>query len=453
MKRDIHIVSTGVANLASVIAMVERHGATAVPTANPKVVRRAEWLVVPGVGSFAAGVRAIDAAGLRQPLVDRIGAGAPTFGICLGLQLLGRSSEESPGVEGLGVIDAPVRRMSSERLPQIGWNGTEGSLAGDYYFVNSFAFERVPGDWSVTWYDYSRRYVAAVRRGNVVATQFHPELSGDRGQLVFAAWLDGTKLPDVQRRSLERVSTRVIPCLDIRDGRVVKGVQFKGLRDAGDPVACAARYASEGADEVTILDVSATVEGRRAALDVVRAVRRECAIPLTVGGGVRSVEDAAVYLEAGADKVAVNSAAVRNPALVTSLAGEFGSQCIVASLDARWEDGRWVTMVAGGRTNTGIDAVVLAAELAERGAGELLLTSFDRDGTGTGYDEELIAAVRERISIPVIASGGGRTAEQMKRAIAAGADALLAATIFHDGETTVDALKRELTKAGLEVRS
>lgn len=248
------------------------------------------------------------------------------------------------------------------------------------------------------------------------------------------------------------LTRRVIPCLDVRDGRVVKGVRFQGLRDAGDPVALAAAYARDGADEIVMLDVSANLEGRAARVDTVQSLRRELAIPLTVGGGVRSVESAAELLAAGADKISTNTAAVRRPELVNELAARFGRQCTVVAIDAVRSANGWEVVIASGRTRTGVDVVDWCREVVRRGAGELLLTSFDRDGTRDGYDLELIAAVRAAVNVPVIASGGASGATHMAEALLHGADAVLAASIFHDGETTVATLKRELAQLGVEVR-
>ncbi len=245
---------------------------------------------------------------------------------------------------------------------------------------------------------------------------------------------------------------RVIPCLDVRDGRVVKGVRFAGLRDAGDPVERAAAYAAQGADELVILDVSATPEGRGHAVETVAAVRAVLDIPLTVGGGVRSDADAARLLEAGADKVAVNTAAMLDPALLTRLADRFGRQCVVLSLDAAQEGAGWRPVVRSGTERVPRDAVLWAVEAASLGAGEILLTSWDRDGTRSGYDCALLTAVSRAVRVPVIASGGADRAEHLVDALRAGADAVLAASILHDGDTTVAQLKEALANAGLEVR-
>jgi len=246
--------------------------------------------------------------------------------------------------------------------------------------------------------------------------------------------------------------SRVIPCLDTAAGRVVKGVRFAGLRDAGDPCELAAAYAEQGADELVILDVTATPEGRGHQLEVVRAVRRVLPIPLTAGGGVRSVDDAGALLEAGADKVAINTAAVTRPQLLEEMALRYGCQCTILALDAARSGSSWEVVVRSGRERTGRDAVEWAATAAGLGAGEILLTSWDRDGTGDGYDLDLIQEVRRRVSVPIIASGGAAGPEHMAAALAAGADAVLAASILHDARTSVGALKQRLAALGTEVR-
>jgi cyclase len=246
---------------------------------------------------------------------------------------------------------------------------------------------------------------------------------------------------------------RLIPCLDVKDGRVVKGIRFQDLRDAGDPVTQASTYQQQGADEIVILDVSATPEGRGHAVETTSSVRRVLSIPLTVGGGIRKVEDAAVLLEAGADKVAINTAAVQRPELIDELARRFGSQCTVLAVDAaRLADGGWEVVVNGGRTRTGSDVERWVRSAAAHGAGEVLLTSWDRDGTRSGYDLELVEAVTTAINIPVIASGGADNADHLEEAISSGATAVLIASILHDGVTTVGSLKRQLIANGTAVR-
>lgn len=245
---------------------------------------------------------------------------------------------------------------------------------------------------------------------------------------------------------------RVIPCLDVSGGRVVKGVRFEGLRDAGDPVALAERYAADGADEIVFLDVSAGVEGRRTALETVERTARRVFVPLTVGGGVRCVEDARDLLRAGCDKVAVNSAAVRDPALIGRLAAAFGSQCVVAAVDARRCGDGWTVAVDAGRTDTLIPAVCWVEEAQARGAGEILLTAVDRDGVHDGYDGDLLRAVSAVLRVPLVASGGFGRVEHAVEAVRAGADAVLAASVFHDGRMSVRELKKALQARGVEVR-
>jgi imidazoleglycerol phosphate synthase cyclase subunit len=248
------------------------------------------------------------------------------------------------------------------------------------------------------------------------------------------------------------LTKRIIPCLDVSHGRVVKGVRFQGLRDAGDPAERARLYQEQGADEIVILDVSATPEGRGHQHETVRRVREVLSIPLTVGGGVRTEADALALLEAGADKVSVNTAAVDRPELLSEIAGRFGRQCCVLAVDAAMRDGRFEVLVKGGREGTGLNALEWARAAEARGAGEVLLTSWDRDGTRSGYDLRLTTAVARTVHVPVIASGGADTPEHVREAFEAGADAVLAASIFHDGDLTVRDVKLHLLEHGVQVR-
>lgn len=247
---------------------------------------------------------------------------------------------------------------------------------------------------------------------------------------------------------------RIIPCLDVKNGRVVKGVNFVNLRDAGDPVECAIEYDKKGADELVLLDISATNEGRGTMIDIVSRVANSIFIPFTVGGGIRTTEDFKELLRAGADKISVNSAAVRNPDLINEAAYKFGSQCVVCAIDAkRREQGGWEVYLNGGRLSTGIDAVAWAQEAVSRGAGEILLTSMDCDGKKTGYDLELTRAVSERVGVPVIASGGAGALEHFYDALTVGkADAVLAASLFHFNEIPIETLKAYLSERGIPVR-
>jgi cyclase len=255
------------------------------------------------------------------------------------------------------------------------------------------------------------------------------------------------------------LAVRIIPCLDVDDGRVVKGVNFQNLRDAGDPVELAARYDKEGADELTFLDVTASSAGRATMLEVVKHTAEQVFIPLTVGGGVRSVEDVDALLRAGADKVSVNTAAIARPELLADLSRQFGSQCIVLSVDARTvpegdppTQSGWEVTTHGGRRGTGIDAIEWATRGAELGVGEILLNSMDFDGTKAGFDLKMLRAVRGAVSVPVIASGGAGAVEHFAPAVVAGADAVLAASVFHFGELTIGQVKEAMAAEGIVVR-
>lgn len=249
------------------------------------------------------------------------------------------------------------------------------------------------------------------------------------------------------------LKTRIIPCLDVKDGRTVKGVNFVNLRDAGDPVALAKAYDAQGADELCFLDITASHEGRDTLLDVVSATAEQCFMPLTVGGGVRSADNMVQLLRAGADKVAINSAAVADPEVISQCAVRAGSQCVIVAIDARKSEGGWEIFTHGGRRGTGIDAVEFAKVAAAKGAGEILLTSMDRDGTKIGYDLPMLKAISSAVNIPVIASGGAGKADDLAPAILeGGASAVLAASIFHFGEVNLKEARAALSAAGAPVR-
>jgi cyclase len=249
------------------------------------------------------------------------------------------------------------------------------------------------------------------------------------------------------------LARRIVPCLDIKDGRVVKGIRFMELRDAGDPVELARVYEASGADELVFLDITATVEGRRATRDVVRAVAAQLTIPFAVGGGVNEVDDVRSLLRAGCDKVSLNSAAVRTPEVLQEAAAEFGSQCIVLAIDARSREGGWEVVIDGGRTPTGLDTIEWARKGEQLGAGEILLTSMDRDGTKSGFDIALTRAVHDAVSVPVIASGGAGAPEHFAQVFEeANAEAALAASLFHFGELAIPDLKEGLRERGIPIR-
>ena len=489
IRSTITILNTGIANTASVTAAFTRLGTQVELTDDADRARAATHLVLPGVGAFGPGIDTIRALNLDTVITERIADDRPTLCVCLGLQLLCTTSDESPGARGLGVIDAHAAAFpDTVRTPQFGWNWVGWNqispttnarflTPGHAYFANSYRLTTIPEGWTPALADHAGPFVAALERGNTLACQFHPELSGPWGLALLRRWISGERVtvPDAEAQTDPGVTNRVIPCLDIRDGRVVKGVKFQNLRDAGDPVEQSSAYEAQNADEIVILDVSATPEGRSTAVETVAAVRANLSIPLTVGGGVKQLPDALALLDAGADKVGINSAAVENPAIIRELADRVGTQCVVLAIDAarrldpspapaprgtgfqpvtpRSPSSPWEVVTRSGTNRTGLDAVAWARTGARNGAGEILLTSYDRDGTHEGYDLDLIRAIAGVVNIPIIASGGASNAAHMADAIDAGADAVLAASIFHDGHTTVGDIKDDLVRAGIAVRN
>ena len=461
---DVVIVNSGVANLASITSAFRRLGTSVVVTDDVGVVAAARRVVLPGVGAFGAGLAALRARRLDSAITDAVARGTPLLGVCLGMQMLCEGSEESPRISGLGVIAGVCRRLPDHvRVPHLGWNAVTAVSqvalldSGVAAFANSYALLEAPPGWTPAWTTHGVRFVAALEQGRILACQFHPELSGAYGAALLERWLSGAEAAPsapAGKGPEPGLLPRIVPCLDVRDGRVVKGVRFQHLRDAGDPAAQGALYESQGADEIVVLDVAASPEGRATQIETVERVRWAIRIPLTVGGGVRSVDDARRLLAAGADKVSVNTAAVQRPALLSELATEFGSQCVVLAIDARrtGAEGRWEALAFGGREPGRPDAVAWAREGACLGAGEILLTSWDRDGTRLGPDVELLQAVAGAVRVPVVASGGIGERAHVAQAFRAGADAVLAASVFHDGEDTVDGIKADLSLRGIRVR-
>ena len=455
---DLVVVPTGVANLASILALCERLGRRARLAASARDVEAAGHVILPGVGAFGAAMEALEAKGFSSALRARFAAGRPTLAVCVGMQVLLEGSEESPGVPGLGIVAGRARRLRGRPLPQLGWNRMAAPVgarlldSGWAYFAHSYALDDPPSGWVAASVEYGARFVAAIERGRCLATQCHPELSSEWGHALVERWLDDGSSPRSESLAPGPARVRIIPCLDVRDGRVVKGVRFQGLRDAGDPRELAMRYQDDGADELVVLDVSATPRGRRTAIDTVRAVRRCLTIPLTVGGGVRGVEDAGRLLDAGADKVSVNTAAVKDPGLLSAMAERFGRQCTVLSVDAARAGDRHDVRIASGAESTGLDVLEWTARGVELGAGEVLLTSWDRDGTREGYDTALVSAVSAGVPVPVVASGGASEPRHLAEAARCGATGLLAASIFHYGEHSIASIKAFLSARGVEVR-
>ncbi|HVH67232.1 MAG TPA: imidazole glycerol phosphate synthase subunit HisF [Gemmatimonadales bacterium] len=465
---DVVIVDSGVANLASIATAFRRLGATVSVTVTADDVLNASRVVLPGVGAFGAGLTALHSRGLTAAIASAAVRGTPLLGVCLGMQMLCESSEEAPGIPGLGVIAGACLRLPDHvRVPHLGWNyvaapapapapeGLRFVTGGVAAFANSYALREAPPGWTAAWSTHGVPFVAALERGSIVACQFHPELSGAYGAALLQRWLAGGGALSTDADTVVTapgLMRRVVPCLDVRDGRVVKGVRFQRLRDAGDPAARAACYEAQGADEIVVLDVAASPEGRKTQVETVARVRAAISIPLTAGGGVRSVSDARALLAAGADKVSVNTAAVRRPELLGELATAFGRQCVVLAIDARRVDDRWEVLALSGRERALPDAVTWAEWGQQLGAGEILLTSWDRDGTRAGPDVELLRAVCRAVRLPVIASGGIGGRAHVAEAFRAGADAVLAASVFHDGDDTVAGIKADLAGRGIRVR-
>ena len=456
----IAVVDSGVANLASVMSAIEAVGARPFIAASPTDLDEATHIVLPGVGSFGQAARTLRERGFDAAIRQAVARGLPILGICLGMQLLADGSDEAPGESGLGIYPGTFERLPDRvAVPHLGWNGVEalepGPLlaSGTAAFANSFCLRRAPAGWNIAITTHGTPFVSALHRDRILLCQFHPELSGSFGLDLLRRWVIGAF--DTAFSNTEpcaELALRIIPCLDVRDGEVVKGVKFQNLRRAGDPAERAARYEIDGADEIVLLDVGAAPEKRETQIDTVRAVRDQLHIPLTIGGGVRSVDDARQLLAVGADKISINSAAVRRPALLDELAEAFGSQCVVLAIDARRSNGSWENLVIGGRESSGRDAVAWAGEAVERGAGEILLTSWDRDGTRDGCDLALLHAVSQSVTVPVIASGGIGSRSDALDAWRSGASAVLAASIFHDGEDTPAGVKSFLAEKGITVR-
>lgn len=452
----IGIIQTGAGNVGSVRRAFERLGVPTRPVSTSEDLGAVDGLVLPGAGAAPAGITALREHGLAEPL--RCWQ-KPFLGICLGMQLMFDESEEGP-TECLGVIGGRVRALpETVSRPHIGWNRLS---TGDHgYFVHGFACR--PADPAIvtmtTW--HGGPVCAGVRLRNFEGVQWHPEKSGEAGDRLLRAFADRCAGRDAAATGpsalmvgdRDGLAVRVIPCLDVAGGRVVKGTRFDDLRDAGDPVELARRYCNAGADELVFLDITATAEARQTLAELAGRVADAVNIPFTVGGGVRTVADAARLLDAGADKVAVNSAAVARPDLITEMATQLGQANTVCAIDARRSGPGWTVLTRGGRDDSGRDAVAWAREAVSRGAGELLVTSHDRDGTGLGFDTDLLARIREVVRVPVIASGGAGSPESFVAAVRdGGASAVLAASVFHQGTLAVRDVKAALAGAAFPVR-
>ena len=454
---NIALVEYGAGNLPSVERALSRLGVESRRASTPEALADCDALILPGVGHFGALMRSLGERSLVKPLREAVSRGTPLLGICLGLQAMFATSDEAPGDAGLALFPQKVSALPPiDRLPHMGWNQLrrarpskllEGVPQDAYfYFAHSYAALDA-GEAGVAYLRSLRLVRRRARAGKrfrdaISSRKIGPGRRANPFQFCAASGRQGMSL-----------AHRIIPCLDTDGERVVKGVNFVNLRDAGDPAALAARYNIEGADELVVLDIAASRDHRPTFLETIRRVAAELAIPLTAGGGVANVDEGRAILRAGADKLTVNTAAIRNPPLLTALAAEFGSQAVVLAIDAKRVGDRWEAFVRGGSVPTGIDAVAWARQGVDCGAGEILITSMDKDGTRSGFDCPLTAAISRAVSVPVIASGGADTPETFLEVFREGrADAALAASIFHDSIQGLGALKRYLGEHGVSVR-
>ena len=426
----IAIIDYDAGNIKSVEKALQKLGQDVVITRKKEQILAADKVILPGVGAFGDAMKNLNEYGLVEVIHQVVEKRIPFLGICLGLQLLFEKSDESEGVKGLGILKGEVCRIPDQegiKIPHMGWNSlhlqNDGRLFRGIeedayvYFVHSYYLKAKEEQIVKATTEYGAHIHASVEMDNVFACQFHPEKSSDVGL------------------------------------RILKN--FVDLIDAGDPVEIAKAYDAAGADEIVFLDITASSDERETVVDMVRKVAANVFIPFTVGGGIRTVEDFKVLLREGADKISINSSAINRPELIREAAEKFGSQCVVVAIDAKKRaDGTgWNIYKNGGRVDVGIDAVEWAKKVDALGAGEILLTSMDGDGTKAGYDLELTRAIAEAVSIPVIASGGAGTLEHFYEALTEGkADAALAASLFHFKELEIKEVKQYLREKGVSVR-
>ena len=451
------IVDYKAGNLTSVKNAFAAIGAEAVVTRDASVVERADRVVFPGVGAAASAMSNLRAMGLADA-VRKAAATKPFLGICLGMQILFESSEEDGGVGLLGVIPGKVRRFPSAdgyKVPQIGWNQVNGST--DYYFVHSYCADVGPHTVGVT--DYAGvSFTSVVKKDALLACQFHPEKSGKAGLRLIEDWLAGKPFRDGGKSGASRLTRRVIPCLDVRRGRVTKGVKFKNNIDLGDPVEMAVAYSDGGADELVFYDITASAERRPIDIAMVESVAKAIRIPFAVGGGISCLADMERVILAGAEKISVNSLAVRNPAIIAEGAAAFGRQCIVLGMDPVKSDnpncpsGYEIT-TRGFREFTGMDAVEWARRAASLGAGEIVVNSVDADGTRKGFEIALTRMISDAVDVPVVASGGAGEPSHLVNVFRdAKADAAIVAGMIHSGEYSITDIKRAMSASGVPTR-
>lgn len=527
----ISLLDYGAGNVRSLRNAINRLGFELTDIERPDDILKAKRLVFPGVGSFGAAMQRLHALGYVEPLKEYLEAGRPFLGICIGLQCLFEGSEESPGVEGLGLIPGMIRRFEAGTLsvPHMGWNGVrleresplfDGYGGDKFYFVHSYHSVPEPANanWRLARSDYGCEFMSAVQKGGVAAVQFHPEKSGEAGLRLLDQFLSGATIETGDERprasGKTHLAKRIIACLDVRtndsgDLVVTKGDQYDvreegQVRNLGKPVDLARRYYEEGADEITFLNITAFRDfplQDQPMLEVLERTSENVFVPLTIGGGIRTFTDAvgrhysaldvaAAYFRSGADKISIGSDAVltaeqylenggsTGDSAIEQIAHVYGNQAVVISVDPRRvyvsspEETRHHTVhtkvpgpngeeycwfqctVKGGREGRDLDAVELARVCEDLGAGEILLNSIDRDGTGAGFDLELVAAVKEAVTIPVIASSGAGNVGHFSEVFeATDVEAALAAGIFHRREVPISDVKAHLKDSGIDTRA
>ncbi len=455
MVKHVLIIDTRAGNLFSLKAAIERLGYQATVRQTPDEVAY-DAIVIPGQGRFGTVMENLRQYGWEDYLNRFRNTDIPMLGICVGMQIFFEASEEDPGIEGMCWYKGQARALDFPKKPMVGWT----PLKSDYwdnelvYFVNSYAIER--SEHQVAGAHYGVDFCAAVQDGNFTGVQFHPEKSGETGSQLIRQVLSGVMIrnhvSDAQKRKVNSLIPRIIVCLDVDKGRVVKGTNFKELRDMGDPVELAVAYEEQGADELVFLDISASNEMRPTALKRVTDIANHLSIPFTVGGGLRELDDVKAFLDAGADKVALNTTAIQKPHVINETARAYGSQCVVVAIDVDRQGEELPIFIHGGRTKVENNFFDWTREVADRGAGEILLTCMHRDGTGIGFDTDLTQQVSEQVNIQVIASGGAKTEQHFLDAFNHKADACLAAGMFHSGNYRVEQVKQFLSQHGIAVR-
>ena len=474
------IIDYGMGNLNSVAKAFEALNAETQVTNRAADLEAADRIVLPGVGAFGEGMNRLEKLRLIEPLKREVKEKKkPFLGICLGMQLLAQESFEHGRHAGLGWVRGAVKPFDNDgelKSIHIGWSDVIPSkdsglfqglgMSPNFYFVHGFHLDSTDPASAYATSAYGKRFVSAVKQDNIVGVQFHPEKSQETGLAFlnnFLKWEGLNKKPKeavAEKVSQNQPKQRLIPTLLLKDGRLVKTVQFQipkqGLRThVGDPVKAPMVYDAQLADELVLLDIHATCEGRTVAnlCRAIQAISGRIFMPLTAGGGVRSTEDVRSLLKAGADKVVINSAAVSNPKLISEAAMLFGNQCVVIAIDVRRRsDGSYEVVTESATKATGMDVVAWAKQAEKFWAGELLLTSIDRDGTMQGYDKELIEQVSQAVNIPVIASGGAGSLEDLLEGLQAGASAVAAASLFHFRDISPIKAKAFLQRSGLAVR-